>query len=142
MYDDARCEGTFPKIIGNYDLDVPEGTATGAEGAFAVSKGAVGIVDLLNDRKAVLVNADPNSNLVWRGPFPKKPQMPLLIDWQVESRTVIPTLRGSISRGETKWYACGAYAKPSGSKVPKESYLDGWQEHPRLPKWVQEMINV
>ena len=39
----AAGEGTSPKIIGNYDLNTPEGWAKGRDGAFAVSRGAVGI---------------------------------------------------------------------------------------------------
>uniref|UniRef100_A0A8H7N3S4 DUF2264 domain-containing protein n=1 Tax=Bionectria ochroleuca TaxID=29856 RepID=A0A8H7N3S4_BIOOC len=43
LYDASICEGTHPKIIGNYDLLTAEGWANGKSGAFAVSKGAVGI---------------------------------------------------------------------------------------------------
>jgi len=43
---------------------MPEGKAPGSEGAFAVSKGAVGIAALKTDtdRTAVIVLAEPNSN--------------------------------------------------------------------------------
>lgn len=122
-YDAARGEGTSPKIIGNYDLNTPEGWTTGREGAFAVSKGAVGIRALEGGdqgvgRSAMLVNADPNSNLV-------------------ESRTVIPTLQHTIKKGESVWYVSAIYAKPSGEGVPKDSYLDGWDKVPEIPEWLE-----
>ncbi|KAK6833984.1 hypothetical protein PG987_008678 [Apiospora arundinis] len=122
-------EGTFPKIIGNYDLNTPEGWAAGREGAFAVSlkAGAVGIKALENGdkvgRSAMLVNADPNSNLL-------------------ESRTVIPTLQHTIKKGETVWYVSAIYAKPSGEGVPKQSYLDGWDKVPEIPGWLKEEMKT
>ncbi|RYC57865.1 hypothetical protein CHU98_g8352 [Xylaria longipes] len=133
LYDAAKGEGTQPRIIGNYDLATPEGWASGAAGAFAVSKGAMGIRALEpqdptaaknaqggnTDRAAMLVNADPNSNLV-------------------ESRTVIPTLQSTIREGETVWYVSAIYAKPSGEGVAKESYLDGWDKIPEVPTWLKE----
>ncbi|GJN75558.1 hypothetical protein PLICBS_009661 [Purpureocillium lilacinum] len=129
LYDSERCEGTSPKIIGNYDVNTPAGWAAGADGAFAVSKGAVGIKALEPPvssssssssprRRAMLVNADPNSNLV-------------------DSRTVIPTLQHTIGKGQTVWYVSAIYAKPSGDGVPKETYLDGWNAPPELPKWLE-----
>lgn len=131
LYDPVKCEGTRPRVVGNYDLATPEGWASGAAGAFAVSKGAVGIRALEpqdrdaaeaargegKGRAAMLVNADPNSNLV-------------------ESRTVIPTLQGTIHEGDTVWYVSAIYAKPSGEGVAKESYLDGWDEVPEIPAWL------
>ncbi|RYP79968.1 hypothetical protein DL770_006443 [Monosporascus sp. CRB-9-2] len=121
LYDPAKCEGTFPKIIGNYDLMTPEGWAKGSQGAFAVSTaGAVGIRALEGEveRSANLVNADPNSNLV-------------------ESRTVIPTLQHTIRAGEAAWYVSAIYAKPSGDGVPREKYLDGWDKLPEIPGWLK-----
>jgi len=124
LYDAEKSEGTFPKIIGNYDLNTPEGSSLGSQGAYAVSKGAVGIIDLEKQRKrtAMLVNADPNSNLV-------------------ESRTVIPTLQHTLRRGETSWYLTGIYAKPSGKGVSPQSYLDGWENKPAIPKWLRDEIS-
>lgn len=119
-YDATKCEGTHPKLIGNYDLNTPEAWSTGQDGAFAVSKGAVGIKALEDDigRSAMLVNADPNSNLV-------------------ESRTTIPTLQHTIKKGQTVWYITAIYAKPSGDGVPKETYLDGWEKPPSIPDWLK-----
>lgn len=121
-YDAAACEGTRPRLIGNYDLSTPEAWASGAEGAFAVSKGAVGIRALEEGakvgRRAMLVNADPNSNLV-------------------ESRTTIPTLQHTIKAGSVVWYVSAIYAKPSGKGVPKETYLDGWEKPPAIPEWLK-----
>ena len=120
LYDAAKCEGTQPKLIGNYDLGTPEAWATGKQGAFAVSKGAVGIQALEDEstgRTAMLVNADPNSNLV-------------------ESRTVIPTLQHTIKKGQDVWYVSAIYAKPSGDGVAKETYLDGWDKIPGIPSWL------
>ncbi|KAI1138753.1 hypothetical protein F5Y05DRAFT_403954 [Hypoxylon sp. FL0543] len=124
-YDPAKAEGTHPRIIGNYDLNTPDGWSTGTEGAFAVSKGAVGIKALEDkiERAANLVNADPNSNLV-------------------ESRTVIPTLQHTIKKGETVWYISAIYAKPSGEGVPKETYLDGWEHPPQIPGWLKAEIEA
>ncbi|KAI1342102.1 hypothetical protein F5Y15DRAFT_430540 [Xylariaceae sp. FL0016] len=129
LYDAQKCEGTRPKIIGNYDLATPEGWAPGAEGAFAVSKGAVGIRALepkentgSAGRRAMLVNADPNSNIV-------------------ESRSVIPTLQHTIRKGETVWYVSAIYAKPEGDGVPKETYLNGWDKVPELPAWLKAEIH-
>ncbi|RYP79826.1 hypothetical protein DL769_002771 [Monosporascus sp. CRB-8-3] len=121
LYDPAKCEGTFPKIIGNYDLMTPEGWAKGSQGAFAVSTaGAVGIraLEVEVERSANLVNADPNSNLV-------------------ESRTVIPTLQHTIKARQAAWYVSAIYAKPSGDGVPPKTYLDGWDKLPEIPGWLK-----
>jgi hypothetical protein len=117
LYNAVKCEGTSPKIIGNYDLNTPAGWASGKSGAFAVSKGAVGIKALegWDGRQANLVNADPNSNLV-------------------ESRTTIPTLQHTVRKGEAVSYISGIYAKPSG---PKELFLDGWEQQPAVPSWLE-----
>lgn len=121
LYNAKNHSGTIPKIIGNYDLNTPEGSSPGSVGAFAVSKGAVGIVDLGggDQRVAMHVNADPNSNLV-------------------ESRTIIPTLQHTIRSGETVWYVTGIYAKPGRSGAPPESFLDGWDSKPAVPEWLVE----
>ncbi|KAK3997465.1 hypothetical protein QBC44DRAFT_279499 [Cladorrhinum sp. PSN332] len=114
-------EGTSPKVIGNYDLATPEAWASGRDGAFAVSKGAVGIKALEEKdagRTATLVNADPNSNLV-------------------EARTTIPTLQGTIKKGDKVWYVSGIYAKPKGKK---EEFLDGWDKVPEVPGWLKEEV--
>ncbi|KAK8111828.1 uncharacterized protein PG998_008285 [Apiospora kogelbergensis] len=131
LYDPAKGgEGTFPKIIGNYDLNTPEGWAAGREGAFAVSSraGAVGIKALEEDkdnvgRSAMLVNADPNSNLI-------------------ESRTVIPTLQHTVKQGQTVWYVSAIYANPSGKGVAEQSYLDGWDKVPAIPEWLKEEMKA
>lgn len=123
-YDPAINEGTSPKIIGNYDTDTSgAGRASGVEGAYAVSKGAVGIADLssTDERTAMIVNADPNSNLY-------------------ESKTVIPTLQDTIKAGQTKWYITGIYAKPSGPNTEPRDYLDGWKARPKLPSWLDNEI--
>lgn len=121
LYSTETHEGTLPKIIGNYDLNTPEGSSPGGKGAFAISKGAVGIVALekREGRWAMLVNADPNSNLV-------------------ESRTVIPTLQDRIKKGEVVWYVSAIYAKPEKEGVERSSYLDGWEKKPQIPGWVRE----
>lgn len=123
-YNAELCEGTSPRLIGNYDLSTPEAWASGAKGAFAVSKGAVGIRALEPEsvgRTATLVNADPNSNLV-------------------ESRSTIPTLQHTIRAGEAVWYVSGIYAKPNGEGIPREEYLNGWEKLPEIPAWlVDEM---
>ena len=125
-YDPVINEGTSPKIIGNYDFDsTGSGRASGSQGAFCVSKGAVGIVDLAqeDERIAMIVNADPNSNLY-------------------ESRTVIPTLQHTIGAGETRWYVTGIYAKPSGPGVEPRTYLDGWEKKPKLPEWLMSEMSL
>ena len=125
LYDPTKGEGTSPKIIGNYDLMTPEGWASGKQGAFAASVGAVGIraleIGAGVERSANLVNADPNSNLI-------------------ESRTVIPTLQHTIKAGQTVWYVSAIYAKPSGKGVPREAYLDGWDKLPQIPAWLKAEI--
>jgi hypothetical protein len=121
LYDKVKCEGTQPKLIGNYDLNTPEAWSPGKDGAFAASKGAVGIKALETTdvgRTAMLVNADPNSNLV-------------------ENRTTIPTLQHTIKKGSSVWYVSGIYAKPSGEGVKREEYLDGWDKTPALPAWLK-----
>lgn len=125
LYDQEKHEGTSPKIVGNYDLETPAGWASGPDGAFAVSKGAVGIraMESGSPRRAMLVNADPNSNLV-------------------ESRTTIPTLQHDIKAGETVWYISAIYAKPSGPGVAKESYLDGWHKPPGVPSWLSSEMSA
>jgi hypothetical protein len=124
-YSEEIHEGTLPKIIGNYDLNTPEGSSPGSVGAFTVSKGAVGIVDIDGgiQRNAMLVNADPNSNLV-------------------ESRTVIPTLQHTIKKGQTVWYVTGIYTKPSGQGILAQSYLSGWKEKPVVPQWLKDEISA
>ncbi|KAK5993689.1 hypothetical protein PT974_07125 [Cladobotryum mycophilum] len=119
LYDEEKCEGTRPKIIGNYDINSPVGWASGKIGAFAVSSGAVGIraLEPMEERQAMLVNADPNTNLV-------------------ESRTTIPTLQHRIQKGQVVWYVSGIYAKPAADGVLKQSYLDGWDAPPELPEWL------
>ncbi|KAM3073396.1 hypothetical protein ACMFMG_004704 [Clarireedia jacksonii] len=124
LYDASKDEGTLPKIIGNYDLDTPEGSSPGSVGAFAVSKGAVGIVALETESKrtAMLVNADPNSNLI-------------------ESRTVIPTLQQTLSKGSMAWYVTGIYANPTkGIGLGANNYLDGWDNKPVIPAWLRSII--
>lgn len=124
LYDADKLEGTRPKLIGNYDVNTPEAWSTGADGAFAVSKGAVGIKALEGEgagRMATLVNADPNSNLV-------------------ESRTVIPTLQHTIKAGSSVWYVSAVYARPSGKTVSKETYLNGWENPPAIPGWLKAEI--
>lgn len=124
LYDAVKFQGTHPKLIGNYDLKTPEAWVNGAEGAFAVSKGAVGIKALERvgvGRQAMLVNADPNSNLL-------------------ESRTTIPTLQHTVRAGSSVWYVSAIYAKPSGEGVPKETYLDGWEQPPAIPGWLDTEI--
>jgi hypothetical protein len=124
LYDSEKCEGTMPKIIGNYDLNTPEGYSPGTIGAFAVSKGAVGIVALEADTKrtAMHVNADPNSNLI-------------------ESRTIIPTLQHTLKKGQTAWYVAAIYAKPSKEGVSPSTYLDGWDTKPVIPQWLESEIS-
>lgn len=125
-WDAARGEGTRPRIVGNYDLETPEGWASGAEGAFAVckGKGAVGIRSLEGEkvpggeggRRANLVNADPNSNLV-------------------ENRTTIPTLQHTIQPGQTVWYVTAVFAKPTGEG---DECLAGWENVPEIPGWLKK----
>lgn len=124
LYDPKKCEGTMPKIIGNYGLNTPEGHSPGAIGAFAVSKGAVGIAALEADTKrtAMQVNADPNSNLV-------------------ESRTIIPTLQQTLKKGETVWFVTAIYAKPSKVEVSPSTYLSGWDTKSVIPKWLKSEIS-
>ncbi|KAK7728025.1 hypothetical protein SLS63_006876 [Diaporthe eres] len=124
LYDAEKLEGTRPKLIGNYDVNTPEAWAKGVDGAFAVSKGAVGIKALEGEgvgRMATLVNADPNSNLV-------------------ESRTVIPTMQHTIKAGSSVRYVSAVYARPSGKTVPKETYLNGWDNPPAIPGWLKAEI--
>lgn len=122
LFDRGGGEGTRPKIIGNYDVATREGWAGGREGAFAVARdaGAVGIraLETSTAREANIVNADPNSNLV-------------------HARTVIPTLQHTLRAGETAWYVTAVYAKPANPGVAVDSFLEGWEEPPALPGWLQ-----
>lgn len=65
---------------------------------------------------AMLVNADPNSNLV-------------------ESRTAIPTLQMTLKAGSRPWFVTRIYAKPSGNA---RDYLDGWKNRPDVPDWLMD----
>jgi len=133
VFEKDKHEGTFPRILGNYDLSAEGSRSSRSDGTFAVSKGAVGIVDLLatagkeggdgklEEEYAMIVNADPNTNLV-------------------ESKTVIPTLMGKLGAGETKWYVSGVFGRPEGVDVQPETFLDGWEERPRIPGWLEELI--
>lgn len=122
-YDAAAGEGTRPRLAGHYDdaRAAAGAWAAGAEGAFAVSagRGAVGIRALEGaavGRRATLVDADPNSNLV-------------------EGRTAIPTLLHTVARGESVWYVSAVYAKPGGRR---EDFLDGWERPPAVPAWLED----
>ena len=126
LYEGAstNSEGTRPRLMGNYDVATPEAWAGGREGAFIVSRGAVGsraLEGTEGGRTATLVNADPNSNLI-------------------ESRTAIPTLQGAVEKGQTVWYVTGIYAKPGGEGVGREEYLSGWEDVPEVPGWLKEEI--
>jgi hypothetical protein len=125
LYDEATCEGTSPRVLGNYFRNSPGATATGKQGAYAVSKGAVGIKQLEGtiDRTAILLNADANSNLYY-------------------NRTCIPTLEYTVKKGETAWFITAIYAKPEGQGVPKETYLDGWEKPPVVPEWLKAEIKA
>ncbi|KAL6364816.1 hypothetical protein LRP88_00789 [Fusarium phalaenopsidis] len=120
LYDAKTLEGTSPKIIGNYDTESPAGWSSGVEGAFAASKGAAGIRALEpgTRRRAMLVNADPNSNLV-------------------ESRTTIPTLQDTMAEGETVWYVTAIYAKPPTPGLDRQVSMTGREELPPVPSWLQ-----
>ncbi|KPM41256.1 hypothetical protein AK830_g5274 [Neonectria ditissima] len=124
LYNEETHEGTSLKIIGNYDIKSAAGWATGKSGAFAASAGAVGIkaLEAMDGREAMLVNADPNSNLV-------------------ESRSTIPTLQHTIHAGEKVWYVSAIYAKPAAAGVAKESYLEGWGKPPAVPGWLVEQMD-
>lgn len=126
LYDQDRCEGTMPKIIGNYDTNTPAGWAAGKDGSFAVhaTKGAVGIkaLETTAGRRAMLVNADPNSNLI-------------------DSRTTIPTLQHTMEKGQTAWYVSAIFARPGQSGMSQRTYLDGWQTPPEIPRWLSAEMN-
>lgn len=121
LYDADKDEGTSPRIVGNYDVNTPWGWASGRSGAFAAasSHGAVGIKALeeAGERRAMLVNADPNSNLM-------------------ESRSIIPTLQHTIAAGDKVWYVSAIYARPPSDA--RESSLDGWEAHPAVPGWLSK----
>lgn len=122
VYDATSGEGTVPKIIGNYDKVSEEGFRKGVLGAYAVSsQGAVGILARENGlagRTASIVNADPNTNLM-------------------ESRTVIPSLMGQLNKGEHRWYITAVYGKPAAGK---EDVLKGWEQTPKIPFWLVQII--
>lgn len=137
-YDTKINEGTSPKIMGNYDLSASGTRNSRRIGTYAVSKGASGIVDLLESEErgwkegdgvgggegyAMIVNADPNTNLV-------------------EKKTVIPTLMGEIKAGEERWYVSGVFGRPEGPKIQNETFLDGWDKRPEIPKWLAELIHA
>jgi hypothetical protein len=130
LYDAAADppEGTSPKLIGNYDNDTPEAWAPGAEGAFAVCAraGASGVRALEGveaGRRAMLVNADPNSNLA-------------------EKRTTIPTLQGTLAKGTATWYVSGVFARPSAEGVMPKDLLDGWKSGLEIPAWLKEEMET
>jgi hypothetical protein len=118
-YDPEISEGTFPRYLNNYAARAVDGYSTGSQGAFAVSKGAVGIraLEPNTQRVGTLVEADANSNVM-------------------ESRTTIPTLEHTVKKGQTVCYISAIYAKPAGSDVLKQEYLSGWNSPPEIPKWV------
>ena len=66
----------------------------------------------------MIVNADPNSNLI-------------------ESKTVIPTLMGKLKMGETRWLVVGVYARPGGEE---SAYLNEWATKPAVPGWLQDLV--
>jgi hypothetical protein len=117
-YDPKISQGTFPRYLNNYAARTQDGYSSGGQGAFAVSKGAVGIRALEPDsqRRGTLIEADANSNVM-------------------ESRTIIPTLEDTISKGQTVSYISAIYANPAGSGILKEDYLSGWDYPPEVPKW-------
>ncbi|KKA27751.1 hypothetical protein TD95_001288 [Thielaviopsis punctulata] len=118
LFDSAVGEGTQPRVLGAYDdAASAEGWTAGKSGAFAVSHGAAGIKALEADstRRAVLVDADPNTNLV-------------------ESRSTIPTLLGEMHKGEKKWLVTAVYAQIAGQDA---GVLEGWEKEPNIPEWLR-----
>ncbi|QSZ37882.1 hypothetical protein DSL72_008982 [Monilinia vaccinii-corymbosi] len=118
IYDARKNEGTMPKIIGNYNLDIPKSNALGSVGAFAVSKGTIGIAALENDNGSLcitmFVNANLNSNLVG-------------------NHTMIPTLQITLESGPAAWFVTDIYAKLSGEAI---GYFDRWKNIPVILGWL------
>ena len=70
----------------------------------------------------MIVNADPNSNLM-------------------ENRTIIPTLQHTVKTGETVWYVSGIYARPPAEGVKRAEYLAGWDSKPVIPAWLKDEMS-
>ena len=77
--------------------------------------GCVGIMDLSEgnvQRQGVLVQTDPNSNVIF-------------------SRSVLPSLQGKLAAGET-WVAIGVFGMPGNGSVDATRYDEEWAERPRV----------
>lgn len=100
-----------------------EGTETTADSCVIVSRAGVsGVVEKFEgSRKGSVCNVDANSNLI-------------------EPRTLLPTLRTDLKAGERTWLAAAVFAIPSTSNDWEKYWRQAWQNSPRLPDWVNEMV--
>jgi len=77
--------------------------------------GGTGIANLVGERTASILRADPNTNLLTQ-------------------RTVIPQLTAQHAPGE-HWLACAVFAEPNAA-----AFAAGWENIPALPAWLTEML--
>lgn len=77
--------------------------------------GGTGMRNLLGDRTASILRADPNTNLL-------------------TPRTVLPLLTGEHMPGE-HWLACAVLAEPDVN-----TFASGWSQPPALPDWLARML--
>ena len=102
--------------------DNSEGRLHGANQALAVSNsGAVGIVELRDERMGEVIDEDANSNLL-------------------ASRSVLPTLTSKLEENTSTIYVTGVFALPSSASSWRESWQEGWEKRCSVPEWLQEEL--
>ncbi|KAF2235254.1 hypothetical protein EV356DRAFT_445280 [Viridothelium virens] len=119
------CKQADGRTLTSFDVQIgEEGTHASSAEALVVSRaGAVGIVELeqTSTRTGSILDSDANSNLV-------------------EARTLLPTLRGDLKAGDTKWFATAVFAIRESSERWKDEWRAGWAKRPSVPTWLKEQM--
>ena len=121
---DGRLLIEWNGLLRTFDSSMPEGGECDTVSAFAASPrtGVVGIAELHQDvRQGSVILSDANSNLV-------------------DARTVLPIVRKDLKAGESAWFLSAVFALPACVEGRKESWKEGWEKKPQVPKWVQDKM--
>ncbi|KAH7402647.1 hypothetical protein BKA66DRAFT_564553 [Pyrenochaeta sp. MPI-SDFR-AT-0127] len=122
---DGRLLTEWNGTLRTLNTSIPEGGHSDATSAFAASPrtGAVGIAEINHGlRQGSVILSDANSNLV-------------------EARTVLPIVRKDLKAGETTWFVSAVFALPASVEGWKDTWKEGWEKRPKVPKWVQDKVS-
>ena len=97
--------------------------ATDEDALIVSSAGASGIAELLPHalqagRKGAICLVDANSNLI-------------------EPRTLLPVMEADLKAGSVTWFVTAVFALPGNVK---EKWEREWERVPRVPRWVEELV--